>query len=331
VAQASHNHKNTLVGDIEITEGPVIPDTWRAVRADRPVPLQQHWAYAGALERIGADVRQLTILQAGQPVALAVTGQRRFYRLLGITSLMRGPLWLDGAPDDATKIATFRALRARHSPWRWHFLALQPELPDTPETTAIMKAARLRRIMTGYTTAWLDLRPSVDTLRAGLNGKWRNQLKGAEKKSPISISIGGRKPHQYRWLLEQEDTQQIARGYHSIPTGLVEVYSAAASAGGKDDPSGVLTVTAMAGRDKLAGGLFLVHGTSATYHIGWTSDDGRRANAQNRVLWEAVLALKDRGVCFFDLGGMNTETQAGVTRFKLGLGAAPVTLAGTFA
>ena len=80
----------------------------------------------------------------------------------------------------------------------------------------------------------------------------------------------------------------------------------------------------------MAGALFLLHGNSATYHIGWAGDYGRKLNAQNRVLWEGVLALQEKGISFLDLGGLNTADLAGIARFKLGLGATPITLAGAF-
>lgn len=302
---------------------------WRRLSSSMPVPLQQHWAYGETLKAIDADIDQLTILQDGHLMGLALVGRRRFYKLLTLNSLMRGPLWLPTA-SDAVKEDAFKALRRQHSPWRWNFLALQPELDETEEYARLLKQNGYRRIMTGYSTIWLDIAAEAEVLRASLNGKWRNQLKAAEK-AKVDISIGGRKQHQYAWLTDKEAEQRSKRRYQATPLGLVPLYAGIADRFAPDDPTvGILSVTAIAGKRKLAGALFLLHGASATYQIGWTGEEGRRTNAQNRVLWEAILALKERGIRFLDLGGVNTAEGAGIARFKLGLGAAPTTLIGTW-
>jgi len=312
--------------DIQIDISRPAAEVWEQLPCDQPLPLQQHPAYADALAHLGTDTAQLTFQHAGAPVAIALISRRRLYGALRLTTLLRGPVFLTAPAAPDLQAAVFKALRQAYSRWRWNFLVLQPELPATPATAALLKDAGLRRIVTGYTTAWLDLSPDEATLRTGLAGKWRNQLKAAEKAN-LSVTIGGRRAHQYAWLLEQEGNQRGKHGYHAVPLGLVDHYGGKAN---KGDGS-ILSITAIKGRDKVAGGLFLLHGNSATYHIGWAGKDGRRVNAQNRVLWDAVLALKERGIRYLDLGGMETATQAGITRFKLGLGAKPVTFTGTWA
>ena len=84
------------------------------------------------------------------------------------------------------------------------------------------------------------------------------------------------------------------------------------------------------GKDKVAAMLFLVHGTAATYHVGWSNDAGRDTNAHNLLLWRAFHELKERGVKQLDLGGINTRSLAGISRFKIGSGGQVVTYAGTF-
>lgn len=302
---------------------------WDALPAGTPVPLQQHWAYGETLTAIGADVRLACFGEEKTPQAFALVPKRSFYRTLNLSSLMRGPLWIT-PPTAETETDFLKKLKRAYSPWRWNFLALQPEYDDTAENRALLRRVRFRRIMTGYSTVRIDLTPDAATLRAGLNGKWRNQLKKAEGET-LAISLGGRKPHQYGWLLEKEADQQASRRYSALPTGFVPLYADIANRyPSRTGQVGVLSVTCLKGREKIAGALFLLHGNSATYHLGWSGDQGRTLNAQNRVLWEGMLALKDRGIRHLDLGGINTAEGAGIARFKLGLGTPPVTLAGTF-
>jgi hypothetical protein len=316
--------------DIQLAFGDIDPDLWESLSDDQPLPLQQHWAYGQTLKAIGADIQQLTLSQSSTPIAIALVGKRRFYRIIRMNSLMRGPLWLPGVTKDE-QAAGLKALRKHHSPWRWNFMLFQPELVDTPENRAVLKAAGYRRIMTGYSTIWTDLGPSVDTLRASLNAKWRNQLTKAESSGKLETVIGGRKQHQYTWLTDREADQQTRRGYQAVPIGLVPIYAGIAERFAKgDDSVGVMSVTALAGRKKVAGAIFMLHGNSATYHVGWSGDEGRNLNAQNKVLWDGIVALKERGIRFLDLGGLNTADGAGIARFKLGLGTDPLTLAGTW-
>ena len=88
--------------------------------------------------------------------------------------------------------------------------------------------------------------------------------------------------------------------------------------------------TARKGDDTVAAMLFLVHGRRATYHLGWSSPEGKRTNAHNLTLWQAIRKLKARGLGQIDLGGLNTEDVPGIARFKLGSGARVKTLCGTW-
>lgn len=76
--------------------------------------------------------------------------------------------------------------------------------------------------------------------------------------------------------------------------------------------------------------LFICHGPVATYHIGWTSDEGRRAEAHRQILVHAIDWLAHRGIQRLDLGTLDTEHAPGLARFKLGTGARPVALDGTW-
>lgn len=306
--------------------GVVNPAAWSEDTLSAPLPLQQHPTYGRALEQFGATAKQVTVQENGVNLARALLIQRRLFGVLKFTTIFRGPVWCKEDISDNLKKAALAFLRDQFSPWRWNFLCVMPELVNTNGNRDIMKHAKYRRVMSGFSTAWMDLRQDNEELRIGLKGKWRNQLVGAEK-AKIDISLGGKREHQYSWLLEKEAEQRSNRRYQATPLGLVPAFLKAATPKSK---SSILSVTALSGRRKIAGALFLLHGNSATYHIGWAGEEGRKTNAQNRVLWEGIMALKERDIDFLDLGGLNTADLAGIARFKLGLGAEPITLAGAF-
>ena len=297
---------------------------WQALAAglDR-LPLQQSWAYGEAVARFGARPTRLAFHAQGRPVALAQVMQRRLFGLVTLATAFRGPLWLDAEPDRAMQVAVLRRLTQGYRRWRWRFFVIMPEAAAGGHAQALMRAAGMRRVMTGFSTVWVDLAADEDALRAGLAGKWRNQLARAEQ-ADVEVAVGGARPRQYGWLLEQEEAQRRAVGYQAVPAELVPAYAEVAGSGS------VLALTAHRRQVKLAGVLILIHGDSATYQIGWNGAEGRRIYAHNLLLWRALGELKQRGVRWLDLGGLDTAGMAGIARFKLGLGHPPVTLPGAY-
>jgi len=311
---------------ISLQLGVLNPAEWSDITEDSPLPLQQHPCYGLALKAFGASPLQVNIHENNTLIGKGLLIHRKFFGLINFTHIFRGPAWCVPNISHDTKTAVFQELKKTFNPWRWNFLATLPEEPAGDDSTKMMETAGLRRVMTGFSTVWLDIRPEAEILRQSLKGKWRNQLVQAEK-NKLEISVGGKKPHQYSWLLEREAEQRSNRKYQATPLGLVPNYVAACT---KKNQGSVLSITAIAKKEKIAGALFLLHGNSATYHIGWNGEKGRDMNAQNCVLWEGICALKKAGIHFLDLGGLNTADLAGIARFKLGMGADPITLAGTY-
>jgi len=68
-------------------------------------------------------------------------------------------------------------------------------------------------------------------------------------------------------------------------------------------------------------GLFLTHKPWASYHIGWSGEEGRRRNAHGLILWRAITDLAAEGLAALDLGTVDTEAAPGLARFKIGTGA----------
>ncbi|MFS2316328.1 lipid II:glycine glycyltransferase FemX [Maricaulis sp. D1M11] len=290
---------------------------WDSLIGDQPVSLQQDWCYGAAMETLGAQIIRAELGPSDNPLALAQITTRKLGGMLTLALTLRGPVWR-GDVSDGDKRAVYRTLKSRLG-LGWPRITLFS--PDETETTGTQGLAR---VTTGYSTVMLDLQPDLDALRKGFNGKWRNRLVAAEK-SDLKIQVNGTKPAQYLWLLETEDGQRQARGYRATPGELVPAFVEA-----KGDRNSLLILRADLGKQKAAAMLFLIHGRAATYHIGWSSDEGRKLGAHNLLLWSALGALKDRGVTQLDLGGVNTQSGAGIARFKIGTGGQVVTYSGSW-
>lgn len=292
---------------------------WDVFHAANHGAWQQDWAYGAAVTALGGRTLRARVLDGRDTVAIAQFTSRRFVGVVGAGLCTRGPVWGPELPISA-KRAIYRSLKRTAPIARPGFVVFTPDDPAPAPGVDGMS-----RLMTGHATVLLDLAAPLDDLRRGLDGKWRNRLTAAEK-AGLEVQPMGLKPSQYQWLLHREDEQRRAKGYKALPTGLVEAFQAAKS----DRRAGLLGLAVRIGRDAAAGMLFLLHGRSATYHIGWSSPAGRDAGAHNLLLWKAMAILKERGLDQLDLGGVDTASGAGIARFKLGAGGTVRQLAGTY-
>ena len=283
---------------------------------------QQDWAYGEVMTRAGARVLRAQIKgPAGRTIGLAQIIARPVAMFGRFALCTYGPVWTEDL-DQSEKSAAIRSLK-RALPMGWPSLLLvTPDGPKAPEG--------LKRVMTGDATVRINLCQEPEILRKALDGKWRNALVKAEK-SDLSFTSAGQKSGQYQWLLDKELIQRAAKGYRGLAPQLTTAWQEEKlSAKTADKKAGLAIFRADLGKEPAAAMLFLTHGKQATYHIGWSSDEGRKLGAHNLILWNAMLELRWRGVECLDLGGVNTQSGAGIARFKLGTGGDVLVRAGSF-
>ncbi len=178
---------------------------------------------------------------------------------------------------------------------------------------SLYRAAGFRKVLTGAYVAELNLinRPAPRT-------KWRQALRQSHALA-FETTIRPLAPVD-QWILDRDREQQITKRYRALPHGIVTHW-----------PVGD-TVACIAAEKgvPIAAMIFLIHGAAATYHIGWTSDHGRKLRAHHRLFDEAAQCLAQRGVQWLDLGTIDTVNTAGIARFKIGTGATVRQLGGTW-
>jgi hypothetical protein len=293
-------------------------EQWDAAHASLSAAMQQHWTYGASMRAPGMCVHRAEVIVEGRSVALAQFVCRRYGFMLGVALCTRGPLWLEPLPD-TLKSRIQRELKRTLPLRRPRFTLFSPDLSDPTDPSM----ASLTRVLTGYSTVIVDLSPSMAQLRARLHSYWRNRLGFAEK-SGLQIARVGTTPHELRWVLEEERRQRERKQFYSLPLGFVDNY---VDAGGSE---AALILKAEFQSRPVAAMLFLIHGRSATYHLGWTHAQGRALNAHNLILWHAFEQLKQRGIERLDLGGVNTHDLPGISRFKINTGGTVVTYAGGY-
>ena len=334
---------------MEIAWDPRHTPAWDGLHETCVGPIQQHFAYGQALQALGANCLRARLSTDGDLFGIAQFVTRRPLGLLGLALCSRGPLWLPQTPVE-TRVQACRLLAGSLPLRRPRFALFTPEQTQSPpidsadpvthpsaieateaSATPVSPAHELpglTRVFTGDATVILDLTASDDILRKALHPKWRNRLVAAEG-SALKFQRVGEKPSQYQWLLEREGLQRQARAYRALPASFVPAWQVAIASLTPDKPA-MLTVRCDIGRDAVAAMMFLLHGRSATYHLGWSNDEGRRHNAHNLLLWRALPLLREQGIVQLDLGGVNTQRGAGLARFKLGTGGQVAINSGTY-
>lgn len=247
-----------------------------------------------------------------------------FGRLFHAVILDRGPLWFDGFGSQED-FAQFSAALSKEFPRRFgrrrRFI---PEVKDGPAMGAIMAEHGFKHVAgSGYQTLWLDLSKSEEALYKGLKKKWRGSLTKAQK-SGLEIEWDWTGAH-FPWLLMHYSADKIQKGYDGPSLKMLK-----ALAQHFVPEQNMVIGRAMLDNQPVAAILLLCHGQSATYQIGWSSDEGRKSSAHNLLLWEALAALKAKGIQSFDLGGVNDDTAKGVKTFKEGMGGKSITLSGLY-
>ncbi|SNT22074.1 MULTISPECIES: GNAT family N-acetyltransferase [unclassified Azospirillum] len=293
---------------------------WSALlaRTSRP-PLEQSFAFGASMAAFGRVPRRFLLRRKGEPVALAQVIEQRLGPLR-LCHLLRGPLPLQGGDPSALGRA-LALLRRRYRPLTGRIPLFTPELPAGPTADALCRAAGMGRVVTGYSTSWVDL--TVSDIEAGLGGSFRKSLKKARaEKLSIAFSHGGA---DLDWIIRHHDAHRRRRGLMAPPAR-----QAAALVAAQVRPRDVLACVARRGSAILAGALFIRHAHAATYYLGAGTEEARTACAQHLLLREAMGRLAADGVRWLDLGGLNSDGMKGVARFKLGLGGELVTLAGTY-
>lgn len=284
----------------------------------------QTFAYAKAVRSAKQQMTRFGVIkQDGDAVGLVQIQEVKALGLFHTVVLDRGPLWFAEkvSPDywEAFFHAFDREFPRRIGRWR----RIMPELDESDENLKLLLSSGLRMVRQGYRSIWLDLRADADKIRERLKGKWRNALNAAEKNG-LDVGIDWQM-ETLPWLLMQYDADKRERKYDGPSAAFLHCLTHAARGTGN-----VIVLRAMRRERPVAGILILRHGSSATYQIGWTSEEGRKAKAHHLLLWRACVALKEVGVDWLDVGGINEEHAAGVTRFKRGLGGREYRLVGTF-
>jgi hypothetical protein len=274
------------------------------------------------------NVSRLVLKLDGEAVGLA---QLRIFRpkwlKFGIAYLAWGPLTERRGYGMSREVALrmARCLLAEYSRKRKLHLCVVPNAFAGSARAASMESG-FRQFTRGlifrnkpYRTCVLDLSPSLEDLRKGFDRKWRNQLTRAVKNN-LNVVAGSendefgkfcsiyaqmRKRKAFKTNVDIADFCKTQKDLG--PSQRMRVFLC--------EESGV----------PVAGLVASILGGTAIYMLGATTETGLRLKASYLLQWELIRWLKENGIRWYDLGGIDPENNPGVYHFKKGLSGVEVT------
>lgn len=306
---------------VKITFPDLTPQDWvaRLSKISRSTLLQSY-AYAQAI-RVSQNLntRWAVLLIDGEEAGIAQIHEASILgKLFHVVTLDRGPLWFKGygKPKDWEDFS-----KSLNKLYPKRFGRSRRFIPET-DNTHLELTDFIKKDLPHYQTIWLDLTAPLEGIRKNLKQKWRNALNKAEKQN-ITVEID--EYGQFiSWMIKRYIDDRIEKKYPGpSPKFLATLLSFCA----KEET--LLIFKASIKGEEIAGITVLMHGTSATYQIGWANDEGRKNNAMNLLLWQAITTLKSKGITEFDLGGINDQAP-GLVKFKEGLNGKKISYIGHF-
>jgi FemAB family len=306
----------------------ILDAEWLAKSAKfRDVTFEQSLGYARpAAARIGGELNLIAVERRGQTLALAAVRVRNlpgFRR--GIAWIPSGPVHipLDGpAPDTKGKIAILSALRDELVSNQGHILRLRLPgiaLCDGVDVNQIASAAGFVPTdrAAGYHSIAIDLTKDDASLMANLAGKWRTDLRFAQKSGLTLDHATGPDTGMIQRFMLMYDVVQQAKGFQ--PDITPQFHFNLARAGKVDDYSVEILIARRSGED-VAGIVLGTAGRCTTYLFGATADAGRPLRAGYFLQWEGIALARHKGSLWYDLGGVDADANPDVARFKERMG-----------
>lgn len=292
--------------------------------------IYQTWSY-GAVRWGENKLSHIIVKNNNETVGMAQLVIKRIPIIgAGIAYLPWGPLWQrrgkTNSNEDLKNI--IKAIKAEYMIRRGLLLRIAPNLIVTGKENynSIFEEQgfQLNNTVHPYRTLILDLKPTLQELRKGLNQKWRNQLNRSEKNG-LNISEGNsdelfvnflrlqkemQSRKQYEPGVDYDEFQEI---HHNLPQYLKMRIHICEFEG---EPVTATIVSAI--------------GDTGIYLLGANGDKGLNLKGTYFSQWLIIQWLKERGCKWYDLGGINPEKNPGVYHFKSGISGKEVFHIGQF-
>ena len=272
----------------------------------------------------GFEVIRKGVLESDKPIAIYQVLVKDFPLTGAVVRINRGPLVLGDVSlySEEKMLYLYQSLYNEWVVKNGFFLQIAPNMYDDNSSYEILhKIGFISDTGDKWQSGWIDLNKPEEELRKGLQQKWRNMLNKAEQ---MEMELQVVKEYsELDALLKEYELFMKARNFRGVSSDLIRsMYS--------HSPDMIYAVNALKNKQLLGTVIIAQHGDTCTYLVGFTSNDGRKNNANYFLLWNSLLQSKHLGFCWFDVGGVDQIKTPGIAHFKQGLGIMNYRMVGEF-
>lgn len=278
----------------------------------------QSWDYAESQKKkYNLNINRYLIFINNLPKGIVQVSSKRFF-FLNYNRINRGPLFFQEVIEEDKKKVCIKLISKFNNYRNLNFLSFLPEV-DFNEKNILLgfENKNIYFNLPDWKSSKIDLEISENDIKSQLDSKWRNMLSFALREEIEVKEENGEKELKKIISLNYQD--QINKDYKGIDDEVLFNYLS---------NSNFRILSAYYNQELIASICFSLHGTTATYLIGWSNEIGRKKKSMNLLLWNAIIYLKKNKYKYFDLGGVDKTVSPGIYRFKNGMGGESYKLVG---
>lgn len=282
---------------------------------------RQTWSHGiHAAERIGAASEHVGLVRGHDPIALADVRIKSLPLIGGIAYINGGPVvrHRDSADHQGVLAEMLDVLRAEYVTRRGMVLRVIGTLGDDAWNAAQESAFRAAGFAPtsaaqAYRTMLVRVDGPLEKTRAALAQKWRNCLNNAEKQgTTVTVSDDHRSLQRFTDLYEEFVGRKGLHVNHDAAF-FARVQE------GLDGPDRMIVQLAEREGQLIAGHLSAMNGDTCVYLLGATAPAALKVKAAYLLQWNAIRMAHERGLAWYDLGGVDPNENPGVFHFKEGM------------
>lgn len=298
---------------IEFITNKINPDDWNQIALKSSnYNILQSWNYGLSKSIIEKKkIERYKILINQKPVGFFQVLSKTYFQIIEIKRINRGPIFVKSLSLQNKTEVLMRIMKMGNI-FRGKILSFSPEISFFSVESIFFNSSRLFKLpYQNWKSSVILLENDLDIILLALKPKWRNALKYSNNKKIVVRIYSTRET--ITTVLNKYNEFTKKKNFKGINSDLItkisflqnryeQLYTVEASSNG--EIIGLIVVS--------------VQSKNSIYLIGWSNDLGRKYNINNRLLWEAIIYLKEKKCSTFDLGGLIGDSHP-IDKFKIGL------------
>lgn len=279
--------------------------------------LLQTWDYGETKREIeGWNIKRLVFFKNQIPIAVLQVLEKKMLGIITISRVNRGPI-LISTISEREKYNLINSISSFGNLFKFKILFIAPELLLTGKNLFYLYRSGFRRkSKINWKSSLIDLTINTDELRKMLDGKWRNMLNFSEK-SDLHLQYSSEQD-LFDWMLNSYSNLMVEKGFQGPSIDFLNTLKIQTQLN-YCKKSLLIVFRAVKNGIPVGGICIALHGSAATYLLGFNTSEGRDLKTTQFLLWKSILFLKENNFKFLDLGGIDKINTPGVAQFKMGL------------